>query len=253
MATAQTRIGRELASGRAHRGSARSGTNVGEAERWLSLVGGGLLALDGLRRRSLGGLVEAGAGASLLWRGATGHCQVYAALGVNTACHNPAASVSAGRGVKVVKAITINRPADELYRFWRNFENLPRFMRHLESVKVEGNRSHWVARAPAGFTVSWDAEIINAQVNTLIAWRSLEGSQVSTAGSVHFSPAPGNRGTEVRVTLKYDPPAGKLGSMIAKLFGEEPGQQIDEDLRCFKQLTEAGEIPSTRGQPTCRQ
>ena len=252
MATAETPIGREVAAGRARRGSAREGTNVGEVERWVSLLGGGLLALDGLRRGSLGGLVEAGAGASLLTRGLTGHCGLYATLGINTARHGPAASVSAGRGVKVVKAVTINRPAEELYRFWRNFENLPRFMRHLESVKVEGNRSHWIARAPAGFTVAWDAEIINEQPNTLIAWRSLEGSQVSTAGSVHFSRAPGNRGTEVRVTLKYDPPAGKLGTLVARLFGEEPGQQIDEDLRRFKQLTEAGEIPTTRGQPTCR-
>jgi uncharacterized membrane protein len=252
MTTAQTPLSRELAAGRARRGSAREGTNVGEVERWVSLAAGGLLAFDGLRRGSLGGLIEAGAGASLLARGLTGHSALYARLGISTARHNPIASVSAGRGVKVVKAVTINRPAEELYRFWRNFENLPRFMRHLKSVKVEGNRSHWVARAPAGLSVSWDAEIINEQPNTLIAWRSLEGSQVSTAGSVHFSPAPGNRGTEVRVTLKYDPPAGRAGTLLAKLFGEEPGQQIDEDLRCFKQLTEAGEIPTTKGQSTSR-
>jgi len=247
MATAHTRIHRELAAGRPRMGSAREGTNVGEVERWLSGVGGGLLALDALRRRSLLSLFEGGAAASLLWRGLTGHCQLYAALGVNTACHNPAASVSAGRGVKVVKAVTINRPAEELYRFWRNFENLPRFMSHLESVKLEGQRSHWVARGPAGLSASWDAEIINEQPNTLIAWRSLEGSQVSTAGSVHFSPAAAGRGTEVRVTLKYDPPAGKLGAAVARLFGEEPGQQIDEDLHRFKQLMEAGEVPTNRG------
>jgi len=247
MATAHTRIHRELAAGRPRMGSAREGTNVGEVERWLSVVGGGLLALDALRRRSLLSLFEGGAAASLLWRGLTGHCQLYAALGVNTACHNPAASVSAGRGVKVVKAVTINRPAEELYRFWRNFENLPRFMSHLESVKLEGQRSHWVARGPAGLSASWDAEIINEQPNTLIAWRSLEGSQVSTAGSVHFSPAAAGRGTEVRVTLKYDPPAGKLGAAVARLFGEEPGQQIDEDLHRFKQLMEAGEVPTNRG------
>ena len=252
MVSAQTSIGREMAAGRPRPGSAREGTNVGETERWLSLVGGGLLALDGLRRGSLGGVAEAIAGGSLLYRGLTGHCHLYAAVGVNTAAHGLVASVSAQRGVKVVKAVTINRPAEELYRFWRDFETLPRFMKHLESVKCEGNRSHWVARGPGGFKIAWDAEIINEKPGTLIAWRSLEGSQVSTAGSVHFSKAPGDRGTEVRVTLKYDPPAGKLGTLIAKLFGAEPAQQIQEDLRRFKQLTEAGEVPTTKGQPSCR-
>jgi len=248
MASTQTLIGRELPGGRARRGSARAGTNVGETERWLSLVGGGLLALDGLRRGSLGGLTEAALGASLLSRGLTGHCQLYAALGVSTASHSPAASVSAGRGLKVVKTISINRPAEELYRFWRNFENLPRFMKHLESVTGEGNRSHWVARGPAGFSVSWEAEIINEQPNSLIAWRSLEGSQVATAGSVHFTRAPGDRGTEVRVTLKYDPPAGKVGALIAGLFGEGPAQQIEEDLRRFRRLAESGQLSPARGQ-----
>ena len=248
MASGQTPISRELAGGRARRGSAREGTNIGEMERWLSLAGGGLLAVDGLRRGSLGGLAEAALGASLLSRGLTGHCQLYAALGVNTAAHGAAASVSARRGFKVVQAITINRPAEELYRFWRNFENLPRFMQHLESVTSQGNRSHWVARAPAGLSVEWDAEIINEQPSSLIAWRSLEGSQVSTAGSVHFTRAAGDRGTEVRVTLKYDPPAGKLGALIARLFGEEPSRQIDEDLRHFKQLIEAGTVSTAGGQ-----
>ena len=188
----------------------------------------------------------------LLSRGLTGHCQLYAALGVNTAVHGRAASVSAGRGFKVVQAVTINRPAEELYRFWRNFENLPRFMHHLESVTSQGNRSHWVARVPAGLTVAWDAEIINEQPNSLIAWRSLEGSQVSTAGSVHFTKAAGDRGTEVRVTLKYDPPAGKLGALIARLFGADPSRQIDEDLRRFKQLTEAGTASTAGGQSSRR-
>jgi uncharacterized membrane protein len=252
MVSAQTPISRQVASGTLRRGSAREGANVGELERWMSLIGGGVLALDGLRRGSLGGIAEAILGGGLIQRGMTGHCGVYAALGVNTARRNPAAAVSAARGVKVVKAVTIQKPADELYRFWRDFGNLPRFMRHLESVTSEGNRSHWVARGPAGFCAEWDAEIINEEPGRLIAWRSLEGSQVSTAGSVHFTPAPAGRGTEVRVVLKYDPPAGKLGALFAKLFGEAPEQQIQEDLRRFKQLTEAGEIPTTQGQTSCR-
>src|SRR2546430_110214 len=104
----------------------------------------------------------------------------------------------------------------------------------------------------AGMSVSWDAEIINEEPNRLIAWRSLEGSQVSTAGSVHFTPAPGDRGTEVRVVLKYDPPGGKLGGWLAWLFGADPECEIQEDLRRFKQLTEAGEIPTIEGQTSCR-
>jgi uncharacterized membrane protein len=242
-----------MTAGRLRQGSAQAGVNVSEAERWLSLAGGGLLALGGLSRGSVEGLVAAGLGGALLYRGLTGHCPMYQTLGVSTAeGHGKAAAVAAGHGFKVEKAVTINRPAEELYRTWRNFDGLPRFMRHLVSVKSEGNRSHWVARGPAGTTVEWDAEVVNDQPGRLIAWRSLEGSRVSTAGSVHYDPAPGGRGTEVRVSLKYDPPGGKLGSWLAWLFGEEPGQQVQEDLRHFKQLTEAGEIPTTEGQPACR-
>jgi uncharacterized membrane protein len=166
---------------------------------------------------------------------------VYERLGINTACHHSRfAGVAAGTGVKVTRSVTINRPAEELYRAWRNFDNLPRFMRHLVSVHSEGDRSHWVARAPGGATVSWDAEIVNDEPNRLIAWRSLEGSTVDTAGSVHFNPLGAHR-TEVQVTLKYDPPAGKLGSWVAWLFGEEPGVQIEDDLARFKRQMEAGE------------
>jgi len=178
---------------------------------------------------------------------------MYATLGLNTAeeARPPATSVRAEHGVKVEKSFTINRSAADLYRFWRNFENLPRFMNHLESIRVlSDRRSHWVACGPLGTHVEWDAEIINERPNELIAWRSLEGSDVDTAGSVHFLEAPGMRGTEVRVTLKYDPPGGKLGASLAKLFGEAPEQQIQEDLRRFKQVMEAGEIPTTQGQPT---
>jgi uncharacterized membrane protein len=126
-------------------------------------------------------------------------------------------------------------------------------MKHLESVKVTGgDRSHWVAKGPAGTSVEWDAEVYNEKENELIAWRSLEGSQVDNAGSVHFESAAGGRGTIVRVVLKYDPPAGKLGAVVARLFGESPAQQIDEDLRRFKQLMETGETATTEGQPSGR-
>lgn len=232
-----------------------SSVNVGEAERWASVIGGGALAVYGLTRGNLPGVALALLGASLVHRGTTGHCYAYDAAGVSTApavSDNPNVSVPAGRGVKVEKTLTINRPVEELYSFWRNFENLPRVMTHLESVDDMGDRSHWVAKGPAGTTVEWDAEVFNEKENELIAWRSLDGADVDNAGSVHFKAAPAGRGTELRIVLKYDAPAGIVGTVIAKLFGEEPSQQIDEDLRRFKSLMEAGEMPSTDGQPTGR-
>jgi len=145
--------------------------------------------------------------------------------------------------IRTKRSITVNRPVEEVYSFWRNFENLPQFMRHLEAVAVmDNNRSHWVAKAPAGKSVEWDAETTEDKPNELIAWRSLPGAGVYNAGEVRFNPAPGNRGTEVRVTLEYDPPFGKLGSKVAMLWREEPGQQVQDDLRHFKQVMETGEI-----------
>jgi uncharacterized membrane protein len=139
----------------------------------------------------------------------------------------------------VERSIVVNRPAAEVYYFWRNFENLPRFMDHLESVTVlDENRSHWVAKAPAGTRVEWDAVIHNEIENELIAWRSLPGADVNNAGSVHFTPA-GDNATEVRVVLSYEPPAGKLGAAVARLLGEEPSRQVEDDLRRLKQVMEA--------------
>jgi uncharacterized membrane protein len=145
--------------------------------------------------------------------------------------------------VHVRKAITVNRPLEEVYQFWRNFENLPRFMNHLEAVQVMGEqRSHWKAKAPAGMTVEWDAEIVEDRPNELILWRSLAGADVDNSGTVRFKPAPGGRGTEVHVELHYSPPGGVIGATIAKLFGEAPEQQVAGDLRVFKQVLETGEI-----------
>lgn len=141
------------------------------------------------------------------------------------------------------RSATVRRPVEEVYAFWRNFENFPRFMRHLVTVTDLGEgRSHWVARGPAGREVQWEARITNERENELIAWRSVEGSDVFNAGEVSFLPAPGGRGTEVRVELQYDPPMGKLGSKVAQLWREEPGQQVADDLRHFKQVMEIGEI-----------
>jgi uncharacterized membrane protein len=160
--------------------------------------------------------------------------------------HSPAAaqrSLPRDRSIRVQKSITVHRSPEELYQFWHQFENLPRFMNHLQAVQVTGEkRSHWKAKAMAGMTVEWDAEIIADRPNELIAWRSLEGADVDHAGSVHFKPAPGGRGTEVRVEMQYIPPGGVIGATLAKLFGEAPEQQLQEDLRRFKQLMEVGEV-----------
>ncbi len=229
-----------------------SAVNVSQPERIGSIIGGGALAaysLFNIARGKFGSLPIAALGGYLIYRGATGHCYVSATLNINTAAGEQQQSRSAviphKSGIKVSKSVTVNRPVEDLYAFWRDFENLPQFMNHLKSVKVmdgNGNRSHWVANAPAGQTVEWDAEIINEQANRLIAWRSLPDAQIANAGAVMFQPASGNRGTEVKVELEYNPPAGVLGALIAKLFGEEPEQQIDEDLRRFKQYMETGEV-----------
>jgi uncharacterized membrane protein len=156
-------------------------------------------------------------------------------------------------GVRHTKSITIHRPPEELYRFWHDFQNFPRFMKHLESVQVTGEgRSHWIAKAPGGMTVEWDAEITGDRPNELIEWRTLESSDVNHSGSVRFSPAPGERGTVMKVEMRYSAPGGALGATIATLFGEEPGQQIQDDMRRFKQVMETGEVVTTKGQPTGR-
>ncbi len=147
-------------------------------------------------------------------------------------------------------AITINATPEEVYAQWRDFERLPTFMYHLESVQPTGDtRSHWLAKAPAGTTVEWDAEITEDVPGQSISWRSLEGASVENSGSVRFRPAPGGRGTEVHVVVEYSPPGGALGSVVARLFGEEPNQQLSDDLRRFKQLVETGEIARSDGAP----
>jgi len=152
------------------------------------------------------------------------------------------------RGLRVEQVTTINKSIEEVYQFWRNFENFPRFMRHLESVeRLSGQTSRWRAKAPAGTSVQWEAEMLEEREHELIAWRSLEGADVQNSGSVRFRRAPGARGTEVRVQLEYNPPGGRLGKGIAWLFGEEPSQQIREDLHRAKQLLETGEIPLSEG------
>jgi uncharacterized membrane protein len=149
----------------------------------------------------------------------------------------------------VEKCITINKSPDECYRFWRNFDRFPEFMQHLDAVeKITDTRSHWKAKAPIGPSVEWDAEISADQPGELLTWHSVQGADVDNGGTVRFEPAPGGRGTIVRVEMQYRPPGGKAGALVARLFGENPSQQMDGDLRRFKQLIETGEITTTEGQ-----
>lgn len=222
--------------------------NVGRRERWISAVAAVAVAAYALRRRHGRGLMLPIAGA-LLGRAVSGRCPVSQMLGRNSALDEPASpvtSVRRGNGVRVEERIVLNRARSEVYRFWRNLENLPRFMDHLESVRVlDEQRSHWVARGPAGSRVEWDAEIHNDIPGQLLAWRSLPGAEVGHAGSVHFEPDVGDF-TLVRVILRYDPPGGRLGAGVARLFGEDPDTQVADDLRRFKQVMEAGDAsPAT--------
>jgi uncharacterized membrane protein len=154
-----------------------------------------------------------------------------------------AGDTEANTTVRVRKSITVNKPLEEVFRFWSDFQNFPRFMHHLESVTVTyPNRSHWKAIGPAGMTFEWDAEITESVPNQLVAWRSVEGSEVWNTGRVEFRPAPGGQGTEIHVDLRYAPPAGTAGKVVAKLFGREPEQEVDADLRRFRQVIETGEV-----------
>ena len=213
-------------------------TNVSFPERIGSAAGGLALMLFGASRRSMGGLLLAAFGGGLIYRGATGHCAVYDHFDVNT--HRPKGErgVRGNKGIKLVRTITVATSPEEAFRYWRQLDNLPRFMNNLKEVRVlDRRRSHWVVEAPAGTTVEWDAEIIGEREGEFISWQSLGGAQVQNAGSVWFERA-AQGGTQVRVSIQYQPPAGALGAVVAAIFGEAPEQQIEEDLQRFKQLME---------------
>lgn len=155
---------------------------------------------------------------------------------------------SESQGVQVRQQVTVNRPVGELYRFWRNVENLPRVMTYLEDVKSLGDRrSHWVAKGPAGQRIEWDAEVTDARENELVAWRSIEGSEVPNEGSVRFTRSTDGNGTVIDVALTYHPPGGKAGAAVAKLFGREPAQEIRRDLDHFKERVESGNLILSSG------
>jgi uncharacterized membrane protein len=225
----------------------RSRRNISDMEKWLSIAAGTGLALYGVSRRRTTGWFLAAIGGMLLQRGASGHCQVYESLGVNTAGTGDDTRRALGgpAGAHVEESVFIRRPVEQLYRFWRNLENLPHFMSHLESVeRITDTLSRWRAKGPGGTTVEWNAEIINEVPNKVIGWRSIEGSDVVSAGSVNFEDRGPALGTEVRVRLQYSPPGGKVGAAVARLFGRDAATEIREDLQRFKQQVEAGEVSS---------
>jgi len=207
--------------------------NVNGIERAASVAAGLLLiaATRGTRGRG----VATALGAGLMARGVTGYCPINAAMR-GYGRDDTREALGGPRGVHVNESIRVRAPRETVYDFWRALSNLPRFMTHLERVDVlSDTRSRWVTTGPAGTRVEWDAELINDQRPELIAWRSLEGAEVASAGSVRFTEAP-DGGTDIAVRLQYAPPAGKLGAWISALLGQDPAQQIREDLRRLKQL-----------------
>jgi uncharacterized membrane protein len=219
--------------------------NIGAIERALSMAAGAALvayAMSGSRRtKALN--VTAAAGAGLVGRGLSGYCPVSAAVGRNKS--DTRVALAGRRGIRVRERVRINRSPHDVFAFWRTLSNLPQFMDHLVEVRViDSTRSRWTAKAPGATTVSWDAEIISEIDGELIGWRSTKNADVATAGSVRFVPAPGG-GTDVLVTLQYNPPAGALGSWVAWLFGQEPSKHIRADLEKLKGLLESGYVSAS--------
>jgi uncharacterized membrane protein len=229
-------------------------TNVGRIERFASMFGGGFLAGAGIKRGGVGGAALGLAGAILLHRGATGHCHVYGALGVDTARGHAgprqAAAIrtdSEAGGVRVEASITVNRMAEELYAYWRDFTHAPSYMDRIISVRVlDERRSHWTAEGPRGRTWEWTSQVTDDVPGRRIAWHTLPGSDLPNSGSVEFTP--GRLGeTTVRHTLQFDPPGGVVGQAIASAFHQMPEKMVQDDLRRFKTLMEAGMAVTSDG------
>ena len=219
--------------------------NVGKTERIISATGGALLSVLAMRRPTPSSLAMLFSGAYLLYRGVSGNCVVNTFLGRDS-------SKRLGTSVDIIKTVTIKKPVEEVYAFWRQLENLPKFMKHLAQVKqIDEKRSHWEADLPiAGAHLSWDAVIVEEVPNYIISWRSVPGASIDNSGEVRFLRAPGNKGTEVQVAITYRPPLGEIGEGISKLFNPMFAQVVKEDVRRFKHLMETGEIPTSEAQPT---
>lgn len=238
----------EMGGGGAHRemGSTPD-INVHQTERVASALLGGALVTMGLRRRSMGGAAMAALGANLLYRGVRGRCQIYRALGVNTA------KGMATEEPEVERSITIGKPAEELYRLWRAPGNLSRIMAHFAEISAgDGDLQHWKVRGPLGRTVAWNSRVVEERPNEFLRWESLEGSTLPNEGSVRFQPAQRDLGTEVTLRFRFRPPGGAVGNAAARLLGAVPGVIASKALRRFKSLAETGEIPTLERNPSGR-
>ncbi|MCA1559735.1 MAG: SRPBCC family protein [Acidobacteria bacterium] len=225
---------------------------LGDMERWGTVATASALIAYGMSRRSVRGVCLAVAATPLAYRGLAGRWPPYLSSVIGPGHGSDTrVALSGDRGIHVRESVRIERPLGEVYRFWRQLENLPRFMTALERVTELGDgRSHWVAKGPGGMRVEWNAEIVNEVENKVIGWRSLPDADVVTAGSVNFDAVRGGRSTQISVHLQYAPPAGRMGALVAAVAGREPSQTIREDLRRLKQLLEAGEIPRASSQQT---
>lgn len=247
--------------------------NINNGERLAAVVGGGALLLFCLRKVTLADVALTVAGGALLYKGVTDRSP---GLSVDTTegARRLTEEIQglAGRAkewaqgwaqelkgrieerfslqeepIQVEKSVTISRSPEELYAFWRDFENLPKVMTNLESVTpARGKRSHWVAKGPAGVPIEWDAEITADKKNEMISWRAVEDADVPNEGSVYFQRL-GEGQTEVRVSLEYMLPGGEIGAAIAEFFGEDPAQKVEEDLNNFKEGVESGELMAESG------
>lgn len=218
--------------------------NVGRVERVVSgLVGPWLLGY-GLKRRSIGGIVLASGGALLVHRGITGRCKVYESLGISTT------GEAVFRGVDVRRTITIMATPQELYGRWRNLENLPRILGHLDTVRerADGGTSHWMARL-GPVKAEWDAKLVIDEPASRLAWETLPDSEWTHSGDVTFRPAPGGRGTEMRVQLRIAPRAGRMLLRAAPFLRGLTRITLGNELRRFKQLVETGEIATNAMRP----
>jgi uncharacterized membrane protein len=221
--------------------------NVGDAERYGSIIGGAALIVTGLSRRTIPGLFLAAAGGLFIMRGVAGHCRLYDSIGMSTA-PSRRSGVPDRTGHKVEKTILIGRAPHDVFRFWRNLENLPQFMETLESVRILDDRhSHWVVKGPAGQRLEWDAEIVNEHPGEMISWQTLPGADVQSAGTVRFTPAEGGNSTLLRVVLEFHPPGGSIGAKFARIFGNDPAAQLERDLALLKEKMENGRISATAG------
>jgi uncharacterized membrane protein len=215
-----------------------SPANVATAERVGSAVVGTALTAYGIARRDIGGALLGLLGGLLIYRGTTGNCAAYRQLGIDTAGRTTGRGVTGNAGIRIEQTVEVGRSPMELYHFWHQLANLPDIMPHVKSVVVDGAHSHWVVSGPAGYDVEWDAEFTAEKPGELIAWQSLPGAEVANAGSIHFEPTQNGFATRMKVSIEYLPPGGKAGALVARLLGQAPERQIENDLSRFKEKME---------------